>query len=137
MSAPRASLVPFVLLVGLLLSCSTPRAPYVRIVEPLGLPEAPSIYILANRDPQRVIESLEESGIVIARGLRKANLLLRVSFGTSRKATNDCGRIRNVKYELSRANRLVLWIQGRGPTGRCSENIVDKASGELARLLGK
>ena len=136
MSALRALLVPVVLLAGVLLSCTTPEAPYVRVIEPLALPEGPRIYIISNRDSQRIVESIEKSGLQIAKGISKANLLLRVNFGTDRRRTAECGQIRNVKYDLRRANRLVLWIQGRGPTGTCSDNIVDQMTTELARLLG-
>lgn len=136
MSVLRASLVPFLLLAGLLLSCTSPEPPYIRVIEPLALPDAPRIYLISNRNSQRMVESLNTNGLLIAKGISKANLLLRVNFGAKRKQTAECGQVRNLKYELRRANRLVLWIQGRGPTGKCADNIVDQMTAELARLLG-
>ena len=135
MSALRASRVAFLLVAGLLLSCSSFAGPYVRVVEPLALPDEPRIYVIANRDSQRVVDSLEASGLAVG-GLRRANLLLRVYFGGDRRNTSDCGQVRNLKYELRSERRLVIGIRGRGPTGRCGKNIVDQASAELARLLG-
>lgn len=129
--------VLLVFLAGLLVSCATPEPPYVFVVEPLALAETPRLYVISNRDPERVVESLEKNGLEVTKGLREANLLLRVGFGADRKQTYECGQIRNVKYELRRANRLVLSIQGRGPTGKCDQNIVDQVSAELAHVLGE
>ncbi len=135
MSTLRASLVPSILFAGLLLSCTSPEGPYVRIIEPLDLPEQPRIYVVSNRDPQRVVESFESNGLIMG-GFQKSNLLVRVNFGRDRRQTYECGQIRNLRYGVYLEKRLVISMRGRGPTGHCGENIVDRTSAELARLLG-
>lgn len=136
MSLRPTSLVRFSLLAALLVSCTTPEDPYTHIIEPLDLPDAPKVFVLSNLQNGRIVESLGTSGLEVTKTLGDANLLLRVRFGTSRGHTYECGNIRNLQYELRRANRLVLWMKGRGPTGRCGENIIDKMSVELATLVG-
>ncbi len=115
-------------------ACISDVAPTVRVVGTLDLRENPLLIVSANRDRDRVVDALIRTGFAITDDLREANLSLQARLG-ARKAGGPCGDVRNAAFVLHERGVRIVQIKGRGPTGACEANILDRLSQELARAL--
>ncbi|HXV37594.1 MAG TPA: hypothetical protein VEC18_10615, partial [Myxococcota bacterium] len=100
----------------------------------MKLRETPLLIVSANRDRDSVVRALTRTGFAITDDLRQANLALEARLGT-RKAGGPCGDVRNALFVLRERGATVLQIKGRGGTGACENNILDRLAQELARAL--
>jgi hypothetical protein len=123
-------------LIGLLflVACITDVAPTTRVLRPLDLKRAPVLFVSANRDRDRVVDSLTRAGLFVTQQIRQANLVLEAKLG-AKKSDSPCGVVRNVIYLLRESGTPVLQIKGRGGTGWCPDNILNQISQKLARFL--
>ncbi len=134
----------------LITSCAAVQ-PFVSSPPTAPIKPNPTIFVAAQRDRGRITESLEHLGIeVVDEG--QPDYLLRAKVGKSKKLAKekDCGTFSSGSYELfefskeyirdsrvlswgsiSRGDRRVLTMKGRGWTGNCSPNIWDDMSRTL------
>jgi len=115
-------------------ACAADVAPTARVLGTLDLKEAPVLFVTANRDRERVAESLTDAGFSVTEEVRKANLVLEAKLG-SKRGDGPCGVVRNVIYVLLERGAPVIQLKGRGGTGWCPNSILDQLSHELARSL--
>ena len=118
------------------LACAVkPKAATTRIV---AVPEAglPVVFVTANAEQERVVQSLQASGIEVTGRIRDAEFLLTANLGNDWVASSEpCGPIRNVKFELRQNSKLVMLSKAKGWTGTCTPNVLDELSAEVARLI--
>jgi len=130
----RAKEMGIAVLLVALAGCSSPVAPRSRIFAPLDPDIPPRIYVTATSEREAVLAALVQSDFSIAHDLRDTPLVLAVRLG-SRRATQPCGWVRNVSYELLHEGVRIAVIKGRGWTGSCSPNILRDMGAELRRLF--
>jgi len=97
-------------------------------VEKLGISEG--VFLVANSQRDRVLESLQKSGISITNDLADARYVLNVQVGKSR-AHVGCGTINQVRYSIKADGREIAATVGRGRTGQCAPNLFDAMSRKM------
>ena len=133
----------------LITSCAAAVQPILTSPPNAPIQANPTIFVAAQRDRGRITESLERLGIaVVDQG--DPDYLLRAKAGGGKRLAKNCGTFSNVSYELfdfskeyirdtrflrwgsvTRGDRRVLTMKGRGWTGGCSPNIWDDMSRTL------
>ena len=90
------------------------------------------IFLMANRQHERIAQSLKTAGLPVSNEWDGGGYTLTVKLG-SRRSSKDCGSVQNVSYSLGgMGQRRLLAIKGRGATGECEPNIFDDMSRTLA-----
>lgn len=135
MTRPRMRSGAF-LLVVVLTACSSLVAPKMTVLGPIDPSIPPLLYVTTTGERETVLAALKQAGFSIASDFRDTPLVLSVRLGGTR-ASQRCGSVRNVVYELRHAGVRIATIQGRGWTGSCTPNILMDMSGALARLFDR
>ena len=117
-------------------ACASSVPPCSRVFAPIDPDLARKLYVSATGEREAVVASLEWAGFSVATDLRDTPLTLTVRLG-GRRATRECGSVRNVVFELLHAGIRIAVIKGRGLTGSCHPNILREMSAELARLFNE
>ena len=133
MDRPRLWLAALLLLVAAV-ACTTPVAPSTRVLGPLD-PDLPRLlYVTTNLARENVVADLKLAGFAATSDARETPLVLVVKLGRAR-ATQACGSLRNVVYQLREAGVVVAVIKGRGWIGSCNPSILGGMNAALAHLF--
>jgi hypothetical protein len=122
-------------LVVLASSCTSPVSPTVTRPPMTSLNAHPAIYLQANVQRQRILDSLRGAGIRTAQSLEEADYILAVDVG-KRRVNMKCGGMHNIVYTLSGKGFPLMEIKGRGLTGDCTPNAFDEMSQTLVSYFG-
>ena len=131
MRSTIALLSLLVLSLGLVSACASPVPATVTWTARVPIKTGASIYVLAQRQRERIVKSLVDAGLEVSDEWTGAGYSLEVSVGSSR-ASRPCGRVNNVAYTLSGDGQRLMVIKGRGGTGSCEPNVFDDLSRTLA-----
>ncbi len=127
----------FVLAVPLVLmsACATHVPATVTMSPNVPFKKGATVFVLAQRQRERIVESLTNAGLVVSDAWTGDGYSLTVRIG-SRRGGQECGGTHNVAYTLSGAGQPLMVIKGRGRTGTCEPNIFDDMSQKLASFAG-
>jgi hypothetical protein len=95
----------------------------------------PAIYLQANVQRLRILDSLRNARIRIAESFEEADYILTVDVG-NRRVNMKCGGMHNIVYILSDNGLPLMEIKARGLTGDCMPNAFDDTSQTLASYFG-
>jgi hypothetical protein len=115
--------------------CTSPVPPTVTRPPTTSLKAHPAVYLQANVQRPRILDSLRNARIRIAGSFEEADYTLIVDVG-SRRVNMKCGGMHNIVYILSRNGFQLMEIKGRGLTGDCIPNVFDEMSQTLATYFG-
>jgi hypothetical protein len=115
--------------------CTSPVPPTVTRAPTTSLNAHPAIYLQANVQRPRILDSLRNARIRIARSFEEADYILTVDVG-NRRVDMKCGDMHNIVYILSGKGLTLMEIKGRGLTGDCMPNVFDDMSQTLATYFG-
>ena len=115
--------------------CTSPVSPTVTRPPTASMRAHPAIYLQANVQRPRILDSLHGAGIRTTTSLEEADYILAVNVGKSR-VNMKCGRMHNIVYILSGNGFPLMKIKGRGLTGDCMPNAFDDMSQTLATYFG-
>jgi len=118
-----------------LASCASTVPPSFRVFAPVDLSQPPSVFVSASHLREPIERSLGRAGLPVARTAREASLVLIATVGNVRSSTEDCGPVRNVKYELRQFGIPLATGRARGPVGSCATNVLDQMSRKLADVV--
>lgn len=136
MSARMITLLILLVAIGSLTACSTTVPPTITRMRHFVLRADSPVFLIANRQRERVVRSLLEAGFELSSKLDSDTYSLVVEIGRARWGSS-CGVGANVAYILSSYGQNVLVIKGRGKTGDCTPNMLDDMSFRLAETIGK
>ena len=111
--------------------CTSPVLPTVTQPPTASLRAHPAIYLQANVQRPRIIDSLHGAGIRTTTSLEEADYFLAVDVG-ERRVNMKCGGTHNIVYILNGKGLTLMEIKGRGMTGDCMPNVFDDMSETLA-----
>jgi hypothetical protein len=115
--------------------CTSPVPPTVTRAPMTSLNAHPAIYLQANVQRLRILDSLRNARIRIARSFDEADYILTVDVG-NRRVDMKCGGMHNIAYILSDKGLRLMEIKGRGLTEDCTPNVFDDMSQTLATYFG-
>ena len=115
--------------------CTSPVPPTVTRAPMTSLNAHPAIYLQANVQRPRILDSLHGAGIRTTTSLEEADYILAVDVG-ERRVNMKCGGMHNIVYTLSGEGFSLVEIKGRGLTGDCTPNAFDDMSQTLATYFG-
>ncbi len=92
------------------------------------------VWVVATRQREALLASLQNAGIKIATDYGSVSYSLRVRVGRSR-AGMRCGPVNNVSYVVNGPGKLLIVIKGRGVTGSCKPSVFDDMSQTLANSM--
>jgi len=115
--------------------CTSPVPPTVTRAPMTSLNAHPAIYLQANVQRLRILDSLRNARIRIARSFDEADYILTVDVG-NRRVDMKCGGMHNVAYILNDKGLRLMEIKGRGLTGDCMPNAFEDMSQTLATYFG-
>jgi hypothetical protein len=121
--------------VALVSGCTSPVPPTVTRPPTTSLKVHPAVYLQANVQRPRILDSLRNARIRIAGSFEEADYILTVEVG-KRRVNMKCGGMHNLVYTLGGNGRQLMGIKGRGLTGSCIPNIFDDMSEMLASYFG-
>jgi hypothetical protein len=121
--------------VVLLSSCTSPVPPTVTRPPTTSLKAHPAIYLQANVQRPRILDSLHGARIRTTISLEEADYILGVHVG-ERRVNMKCGGMHNIVYILSGEGSPLVEIKGRGLTGDCMPNVFDDMSQTLGTYFG-
>ena len=121
--------------VVLVSGCSSPVPPTVTRAPVTSLNAQPAIYLQANVQRPRILDSLRGAGIRTANSFEEADYILAVDVG-KRRVTMKCGGMHNIVYILDSNGFPLMEIKARGLTGDCMPNAFDDMSHTLASYFG-
>jgi len=134
----RISILCFTLLVvplAFMAACSSHVPATVTLTPPMPIKKDLTIFVLAQRQRERIVQSLRDAGLVVSDEWDNTGYSLTVRVGSNRGSA-ECGGTNNVDYTLSGAGQRLMVIKGRGRTGSCDPNIFDDMSRKLASFAG-
>ncbi len=111
--------------------CTSPVPPTVTQPPTTSLKAHPAIYLRANVQRPRILDSLHGAGIRTTNSLEEADYILAVDVG-ERRVNMKCGGMHNIVYILSGDGFPLMEIKGRGLTGECVPNVFDDMNQTLA-----
>jgi len=115
--------------------CTSPVSPTVTRPPTTSLKAHPAVYLQANVQRPRILDSLRNARIRIAGSFEEADYILTVDLG-DRRVNMKCGGIHNIVYTLGGNGLPLMEIKGRGLTGDCIPNVFDDMSQTLATYFG-
>ena len=115
--------------------CTSPVPPTVTRAPVTSLSAHPAIYLQANVQRPRILDSLHGAGIRTTNSLEEADYILAVDVG-ERRVNMKCGGMHNIVYILSGDGFPLMEIKGRGLTGECVPNVFDDMNQTLATYFG-
>ena len=115
--------------------CTSPVPPTVTRAPVTSLSAHPAIYLQANVQRPRILDSLRGAGIRTAKSFEEADYILAVDVG-KRRVNMQCGGMHNIVYTLGDKGFPLMQIKGRGLTGDCMPNAFDDMSQTLATYFG-
>ena len=121
--------------VVLVSGCTSPVPPTVTRAPVTSLNTQPAIYLQANVQRPRILDSLRNARIRIAGSFEEADYILTVDVG-KRRVDMKCGGMHNIVYTLDGKGFPLMEIKGRGLTGDCIPNAFDDMSQTLATYFG-
>ena len=121
--------------VALSSGCTSPVPPTVTRAPMTSMRAPPAVYLQANVQRPRILDSMRNARIRIARSFEEADYILTVDVG-SRRVDMKCGGMHNIVYILSGKGLHLIEIKGRGLTGDCMPNAFDDMSQTLATYFG-
>ena len=121
--------------VVLVSGCTTPVPPTVTRPPTTSLNAHPAIYLQANVQRPRILDSLHGARIRTTASFEEADYILAVDVG-ERRVNMKCGGMHNIVYVLSSDGFQLMEIKGRGLTGDCIPNLLDDMSQTLATYFG-
>ena len=120
-----------VLSLGLSSACASHVPATVSWTARVPITTSASIYVLAQRQHERIVKSLVDAGLKVSDEWTGEGYSLKVSVGSSR-LRRGCGTVNNVAYVLNGDGQRLMVIKGRGATGSCEPNVFDDMSRTLA-----
>jgi hypothetical protein len=121
--------------VVLVSGCTSPVPPTVTRAPMTSLRAHPAVYLHANVQRPRILDSLRGAGIRTAISLEEADYILTVDVG-KRRVAMKCGGMHNIVYILGSNGLPLMEIKGRGLTGDCLPNAFDDMSQTLVTYFG-
>ena len=115
--------------------CTSPVPPTVTRPPTTSLKAHPAIYLQANVQRPRILDSLRGAGIRTAQSFEEADYILAVDVG-KRRVNMKCGGMHNIVYTLGDKGFPLMEIKARGLTGDCMPNAFDDMSQTLASYFG-
>jgi hypothetical protein len=115
--------------------CTSLVPPTVTRAPVTSLSAHPAIYLQANVQRPRILDSLRVAGIRTAKSFEEADYILAVNVG-KRRVNMQCGGMHNIVYTLNDKGFPLMKIKARGLTGDCMPNAFDDMSQTLATYFG-
>jgi hypothetical protein len=116
------------------IACAVPVPPTVTQQADAAIDPQANFLVLANRQREAVVASLEKVGIKVVSDYSTMNYALEVRLGRSRES-KPCGTVHNVSYGVTAFGQRLIIIKGRGATGSCDPNILDDMSRKLVEII--